>query len=78
MSGICAAAFLREVPGGEFRISLRSKDNVDVAAVAARFAGGGHRNASGGSLPGPIETAATRVVTALHQACEAAAAGSPM
>jgi phosphoesterase RecJ-like protein len=71
MSGICAAVFLRELPTGEFRISLRSKNSVDVAAVAAQFAGGGHRNASGGNVDGPIEAAVSRIVSALHAACEA-------
>jgi phosphoesterase RecJ-like protein len=70
MAGICAAAFLREVPDGEgYRISLRSKDAVDVSAVAGRFAGGGHRNASGGTVTGPLETALANIVTALQTAC---------
>lgn len=34
------------------RISLRSKGSIDVRTVAATFAGGGHRNASGFSLSG--------------------------
>jgi phosphoesterase RecJ-like protein len=72
MAGICAAGFLREEPGGAgYRISLRSKDQVDVAAVAGKFSGGGHRNASGGSIHEPLETALAQVVAALHAACAA-------
>jgi hypothetical protein len=32
---------------GEIKASLRSKGNFDVAAIAARYGGGGHRNAAG-------------------------------
>ena len=37
--------------GGQMRVSLRSKDDVDVRAVASRHGGGGHPNAAGFSLP---------------------------
>ena len=69
IAGVSGAAFLRELPGGDFRLSLRSKDGIDVAAVASRFAGGGHRNASGGTVPGPLPGAAASVLTALRDAC---------
>jgi phosphoesterase RecJ-like protein len=46
------SAFIREAGTGKFRISLRSKGSVDVAAVAHRFGGGGHINASGFELSG--------------------------
>jgi phosphoesterase RecJ-like protein len=70
IEGVCAAVFLREMPGGkEFRLSLRSKDPVNVAEVAGHFAGGGHRNASGGTVDGPVEEAVNRVVGALQVAC---------
>ncbi|MDP3636191.1 MAG: DHHA1 domain-containing protein, partial [Azonexus sp.] len=32
---------------GEIKASLRSKGDFDVAAIAARYGGGGHRNAAG-------------------------------
>jgi oligoribonuclease NrnB/cAMP/cGMP phosphodiesterase (DHH superfamily) len=34
-------------PTGEYRISLRSKNKVDVSKIAQEFGGGGHVNASG-------------------------------
>ena len=37
------------------RVSLRSRDEVDVAAVAARFGGGGHARAAGVRAAMPIE-----------------------
>ncbi len=51
------AIFFRELEGGRFRVSLRSKGAVDVAKVAARFGGGGHECASGCSLEGPLSAA---------------------
>jgi bifunctional oligoribonuclease and PAP phosphatase NrnA len=55
------ATFLREVPGGKFRVSLRSKGGYDVAAIAERFGGGGHRCASGCSVDGPLSAAADAI-----------------
>lgn len=59
------AVFLREMPSGKMRVSLRAKDPWDVASVAARFGGGGHKLASGCSLDGPPETAVEALLTAL-------------
>lgn len=36
---------------GEVKVSLRSKGSFDVATLAARYGGGGHRNAAGFRLP---------------------------
>ena len=55
------AAFLRELPGGRYRVSLRSKGGLNVAEVAERFGGGGHACASGCSLEGPLEAAVERI-----------------
>lgn len=78
IGGVFAAALLRdgETPG-EIRCSLRSKGEVDVRAVAARFGGGGHRNASGCRLQGTMDSARTEVVTRLAAAVSAAPGASP-
>ncbi len=36
---------------GEAKVSLRSRGEFDVAAIASRYGGGGHRNAAGFRLP---------------------------
>ncbi len=41
------ALFLKETGNDGVSVSLRAKDSCDVAGVAARFGGGGHRNAAG-------------------------------
>ena len=61
------AAFLRELPDGRYRVSLRSKGEMNVATVAERFGGGGHKCASGCSLDGPLSSAVERILTQLRQ-----------
>ncbi len=70
VEGVQAAALLRELPDGlRLRASLRSKGPVNVAQVAESFGGGGHRNASGCTVNGPLEEAARQVEDALQTAC---------
>jgi bifunctional oligoribonuclease and PAP phosphatase NrnA len=45
------AAVIKQQRDGRFKVSLRSRGDHDVAAVAARFGGGGHRLASGFTSP---------------------------
>jgi phosphoesterase RecJ-like protein len=63
ISGVDVAIFFRELEDGSFRVSLRSKNSIDVCAVATEFGGGGHRNASGCTLVGPLESARDLVVS---------------
>jgi len=60
------AVFFREVPNAGFRVSLRSKGQLNVAEVAARFGGGGHQCASGCSVQGPLAVAVARVIEQLR------------
>ena len=52
---IQAVVFFKEVGPGDWRVSMRSKGNVDINAVAREFGGGGHKNASGCSAVGRLE-----------------------
>jgi phosphoesterase RecJ-like protein len=62
------AAFFRELPDHRYRVSLRSKGNLNVATVAERFGGGGHQCASGLSMEGPLSSAVEKILTQLrHQ-----------
>jgi len=60
------AAFFRELEDGRCRVSLRSKGEVNVAAVAQHFGGGGHACASGCSLAGPLSSALARILAQLQ------------
>ncbi len=47
-----AVAFFKEVGDNDWRVSLRSKGNVDIGAIARANGGGGHTNAAGCSATG--------------------------
>jgi phosphoesterase RecJ-like protein len=62
ISGVEAAVFLRELPERRIRLSLRSKGKVNVAAIAERLGGGGHENAAGCTLEGPLVRALDEIL----------------
>lgn len=62
--GVEVAALMRETKPGFFKISLRSEGAVDVAEIAGRFGGGGHRNAAGCRIEGDLAAVKNEVVTA--------------
>jgi len=66
--GVEVAVSFREEEGSVFRVSFRSKGRVDVSAVAARFGGGGHRNAAGCTVPGTLSDVKKRVLETLAAA----------
>ena len=65
-SGVEAAVFLRELPEQRIRLSLRSKGQVNVAAIAERLGGGGHENAAGCTLEGPLAQALDEILAELR------------
>lgn len=68
IEGVEVAVAFREEGDGEFRVSFRAKGRVDVSRIASGFGGGGHRNASGCSVRGPLPDAKRRVFEALVKA----------
>lgn len=56
VDGVEAVLFVRQETENSCTLGFRSRDNVDVSSIAAKFGGGGHKNASGGSVEGKIET----------------------
>jgi phosphoesterase RecJ-like protein len=62
------AALLRERPGGAVKVSLRAKGEVDVNKIAGRFGGGGHANAAGCVVSGPLAAATAAVLAAVRDA----------
>jgi phosphoesterase RecJ-like protein len=68
---IQAVAFFKEIAPNDFRISLRSKGDVDVNRVAGAFGGGGHKNAAGCTVNGPYPEVRARVVAELRQVLKA-------
>ena len=58
-AGVEVAIFLYELESGEFKVSLRSKEKVDVSKVARYFGGGGHVRAAGLTFRGTVMTRST-------------------
>jgi phosphoesterase RecJ-like protein len=68
IAGVEVAAFLRELPEKRIRLSLRSKGKVNVAQISERLGGGGHGNASGCTLEGPLGRALEEILIELRPA----------
>jgi phosphoesterase RecJ-like protein len=51
---ILAVVFFKEVGPADWRVSMRSKGDIDINAIAKEFGGGGHKNASGCSAQGEL------------------------
>jgi Exopolyphosphatase-related proteins len=72
ISGVEVAVFLRELPDKQIRLSIRSKGKVNVAEIAEKLGGGGHGNASGCTLNGPLTRAQDEILYELRLAVEQA------
>ena len=55
---IQAVVFFKQTEGDEYRVSMRSKGDIDIGAVAKEFGGGGHKNAAGCTVTGADRRAA--------------------
>jgi len=67
IEGVECAFIAIEQKNRRVKVSLRSRGDVDVANVAQGFGGGGHRQAAGATLDGPLDEAVTSVVTVLTE-----------
>jgi phosphoesterase RecJ-like protein len=69
---ILAVIFFKEIGPDDWRVSMRSKGDININAVAKEFGGGGHKNASGCSARGERlalqKIFEQKVTTALEQA----------
>jgi phosphoesterase RecJ-like protein len=52
---IQAVVFFKQDEGDQYRVSMRSKGDIDIGAVAKSFGGGGHKNAAGCTVSGAID-----------------------
>ena len=53
IEGVEVATQLRDIEGDDWKVTFRSRGNVDVSKLATRFGGGGHHNAAGCVIEGP-------------------------
>jgi bifunctional oligoribonuclease and PAP phosphatase NrnA len=67
---VLAVVYMREVGDDQYRVSLRSKGDINVARVAEKFGGGGHRNAAGLRVDGDWDSREQEIVDAVKEAVE--------
>ena len=68
VGGTQVAVILVEQPKGGFKISFRSRCEVDCSRIAEQFGGGGHKKAAGACLNEPLDAARTKVLDAVRAA----------
>ncbi|MBL8130879.1 MAG: bifunctional oligoribonuclease/PAP phosphatase NrnA [Anaerolineae bacterium] len=62
------AVVFKEKDDGRIEVGFRSKPGYEVGGVAFSLGGGGHKQASGATIPGPLEAARARVLPLLRSA----------
>jgi bifunctional oligoribonuclease and PAP phosphatase NrnA len=67
---IQAVVFFKQMEGEEYRVSMRSKGEIDIGAVAKEFSGGGHKNAAGCTVKGGIDALQKLFVEKIEDAIE--------
>lgn len=76
IQGVEASALLKEMPGcGYIKVSMRSRDSVDVCAVARLFGGGGHVHAAGCEIADSLENVRHTIAEQLEKHLHAAGPG---
>jgi bifunctional oligoribonuclease and PAP phosphatase NrnA len=62
IDGVRVAVMFKQLPEGRVKLSFRSKGEIDVNRLAARFGGGGHKNAAGAVIAGGLDEVVARVL----------------
>src|SRR3954465_1058677 len=65
-----AVVFFKQEKGDEYRVSLRSKGDIDIGTIAKEYGGGGHKNAAGLTVSGPIEEVQRTLVEKIETAID--------
>ncbi len=69
ITGTKGAFIAIEMQSRQVKISFRSRaEGLDVAKIAEQYGGGGHRQAAGATLPGPLPESIEKVRQAMGQA----------
>jgi phosphoesterase RecJ-like protein len=70
IDGTQCAFIAVEQQNGNVKISFRSRSDVNVAQVAELYGGGGHKQASGAMLPGPLSPAIDKILATMRSVLE--------
>lgn len=64
------AVFIKELSNGLCRVSLRSKEYIDVRKIAEKFGGGGHIRAAGCTIKGSMTDVKNHIISEVQKAME--------
>lgn len=67
IEGVKASFFMMEKAHGEFRVSFRSKGEIDTNEIAGIFGGGGHVRASGCNIKGSLNEVRQKILNVLKE-----------
>jgi phosphoesterase RecJ-like protein len=67
VAGVEAIVIIRQETPENCTAGFRSRDAIDVAAIAAEFGGGGHKNAAGFSAAGTIKELRPKILAAFEK-----------
>jgi len=69
INGVIVSMIIREEEGkkNSFKISMRSKNDVSVNAIAAHFGGGGHKYAAGCRMKGTLKDVKKKLITRINE-----------
>jgi bifunctional oligoribonuclease and PAP phosphatase NrnA len=68
---IQAVVFFKQSEGDEYRVSMRSKGDVDIGGIAKSLGGGGHKNAAGCTVTGAIDMLQKEFIEKIERAIDA-------
>ncbi|MBN1211478.1 MAG: bifunctional oligoribonuclease/PAP phosphatase NrnA [candidate division Zixibacteria bacterium] len=69
--GVQVGCLLKEIDESRTKLSLRARDNINVAEIAGRFNGGGHVSAAGCIIPLPLSEARQKIIGILTEVVNA-------
>ncbi|MEE4254370.1 MAG: bifunctional oligoribonuclease/PAP phosphatase NrnA [Desulfuromusa sp.] len=67
VKGVEVALFFNQISDDLYKISFRSRGNIDVGTLAHELGGGGHHNAAGAKLSGTLDEVKSSVFSLLDQ-----------
>jgi len=67
---IQAVVFFKQSEGDEYRVSMRSKGDIDIGSIAKAFGGGGHKNAAGCTVTGPVDALQKMFIEKIEEAID--------
>jgi phosphoesterase RecJ-like protein len=67
---IQAVVFFKQGDGDQYRVSMRSKGDIDIGSIAKEFGGGGHKNAAGCTVAGHIDALQKLFIDKIEEAID--------